>query len=282
MNLELLNALLAAGLIDQDTVDALIRNNDPNEAALWAEQLLTQRTQAALSAQQGRLLDLVESSGLNPTAPALEAFWRREDDLLWDAMRPTLLQIASERAAFEIVRSGQVGTFSLINQRVLDWVSAYYVRTDLAAFGSVPNLNLSARTQFAQAFARWQTGELPFSYRPGLPGLIQLLQPTFGPVRAEAIGVTETTRVFINSLLEVERNNPFTTGFRYSTARDSRVSEICRPAEGLIIEKGQAAFPDGGGFPPRHVRCRSGVQPVTVGSRNVPNIRDTIAALEAN
>lgn len=280
MNLELLNALLAAGLIDKETVDVLMRNNDPNEAVLWADTLLTQRTQGALSAQQGRLLDLVESSGLNPPPASLQAFWVREDELLWDALRPTLLQIAGERAAFEIVRSGQVGTFNLINQQVLDWVDDYYLDADGKAFGSIPNLNLTARTQFAQVFRDWQTGDL--GGKPeGLPQLIDALTGTFGPVRAEAIAVTETTRISVESLKTVEANNVFTVGFRYSTARDSRVSEICRPAEGLVIQKGESVFPDGRGFPPRHPRCRSGVQPVTSGSVNVPSIRDTIAALEA-
>ena len=81
---------------------------------------------------------------------------------------------------------------------MLSWVDAYYVNADAAAVGSIPNLNLTSRTQFAQLFADWQRGELGGSATvEGLPQLVQALEPVFGPGRAERIGVTEVTRVSV-------------------------------------------------------------------------------------
>ncbi len=269
MSPETIRALLAAGLIDQATADVLLRQDNPTAAAEWAEALLTQSTQAALLAQQERLIAAAQGD-------ALDAAWRREDALLLDAMRPAILEIATDRAATYITASNQFNAFALINQAVIDWADTYYIDADGQTYGSIPNLNLTTRTQFARIFNEWQTGDL--GGRPeGLPQLIDALSPTFGATRATAIGVTETTRIFTESLLIVERDNPFTAGFRYQTARDSRVSDICRPAEGLVIRKGETTFPDGGGFPPRHVLCRSTITPETEATLNVGSIREAIA-----
>lgn len=230
MNPEIITALLNAGMIDQGTADIMQRQQDEAAARQWAETIVNEASQAGLSAQQQRLLDLVAATDGRPTAAQLAAFWTGENGLLWQALGPAITQVATERSAFAAVTAGQIDTFALVNQQVIAWVETYYVNgTDS---GSVGSLNATSRAQFAEAFARWQRGEVPFSTAPGLDGLIDLLTPTFGPNRAEMIAITETTRVFVEAQRQAEANNPFTVAFRWLTSVDEAV---CFPA-GTMIE----------------------------------------------
>lgn len=259
----LLSALLAAGLIDADTADILRRQENEEQARQWAEQQLMIAAQGGLSAQQQRLLDLLQTTGNQPTARQVADFWRREDDLLWTAMRPQIEQVLTERATFAAVVGGDVGTFNLVNRQVIAWAETYYTSADDTTYGSIPNLNLTSRRQFADIFTAWNRGELPGRPR-GLPSLIEALTPTFGTVRAERIAVTETTRVFTESIRQAGLANKFTTAFRVLTSADDRVCPICAPINGSVVAKTDErgfVHPERGsiGFPPFHVRCRCGI-----------------------
>ena len=117
-------------------------------------------------------------------------------------------------------------------------------------------LNLTARTQFQKAFVQWQRGELEnVVAEGGLPQLIDALSPVFGPVRASRIATTETTRLFSQTTLFVERANEDTTHFRFFTANDELVCPICAPLNGKVVEKNSSGFV-GIGWPPLHVNCR--------------------------
>lgn len=266
MNPEVITALLNAGLIDTATADIMRRQQDEAAARAWAETLVTEASQAGLSAQQQRLLDLVAATDGRPTAAQLSAFWTGEGDLLWQAIGPALTQVMTERAAFAFTATRTFDTFAKINEQVIAWVESYYVNgTDP---GSVGSLNQTSRAQFADAFVRWQRGEVPFSQAPGIDGLIELLTPTFGPVRAEMIGITETTRVFVEAQRLAEANNPYTVAFRWLTSADEMVCPICGPLHGQTRRK-QDGYA-GGVDIPAHVRCRCHEVPETEATLRLP------------
>lgn len=270
----LLSALLEAGLIDADTADIIRRQNDPEAARLWAEQQMAIAAQGALSAQQQRLIYMLRDTDYRPTERDVAWFWENENELLWDAMRPRIMEVLNERSTFAAVVGGNAGTFSLVNQQVIQWAETYYVDPSDTTYGSIPNLNLTSRQQFADAFAAWNRGELG-GRADGLPQLIRALVPTFGADRAERIAVTETTRLFTESIRQAGLANPFTTAFRVLTANDERVCPICGGVYGAVVAKTDAngfVHPVRGsiGYPPFHVRCRCGITEETEQTLKIP------------
>jgi len=256
----LLLALVQAGVITQVDAERINRSLDPAAARAWAEHRLVTAAQGGLSAQGERLAELLRRTEGDVSAATLDAFWRAEDDRLWASLRPAWAEVTSENAVAVAVRLGaDDATWRAVNERMLTWVDAYYMNADAAAVGSIPNLNLTSRTQFGQAFVQWQRGELEIgTTAQGLPQLIEALQPTFGPARAEIIAVTETTRVIVESQRAASEADEFITHYRFLSAADEIVCPICGPNHGAIIEKRGAGFETPGGrmFPPLHPRCR--------------------------
>lgn len=78
------------------------------------------------------------------------------------------------------------------------------------------------------------------------------LQTAFGPVRAEMIAVTETTRAAVQGQLafveEIERDLGTRLIPFWQTNRDDLVCPICGPKDGQQITDGE--------YPPAHPRCR--------------------------
>lgn len=256
----LLTALVRAGIISQQDADRINRSLDPAAARAWAEEQLAITMQGGLTAQQARLVDMLRRTNGTLSAAQLDAFWRREDDLLWQAVRPTLTNITAENAVAIAVRLGADGDmWRVVNERMLAWVDAYYVNADAAAVGSIPNLNLTSRTQFARAFAEWQRGELDATGE-GLPQLVQAITPVFGPDRALVIAQTEATRIIVESQRAASEGDEFITHYRYLTAADERVCPQCGPLHGATIEKTAAGFRDPVtgqiAYPPLHPNCR--------------------------
>ena len=270
----LLAALVQAGIITQPEAERINRSLDPDAARAWAEQQLVIAAQSGLTAQQARLVELVQRSNGQLSAATLDAFWAAEDDRLWAAMRPTWEAVANENAVAMAVRLGaDDAMWRAVNERMLSWVNDYYVNPDAAAVGSIPNLNLTSRTQFAQVFDQWQRGELEIgTTTEGLPQLIEALQPVFGPVRSEIIGVTETTRVIVESQRAASEADEFITHYRFLSAADELVCPVCGPNHGEVIEKCGAGFntPAGRMFPPLHPRCRCQILEETDQTRRQP------------
>lgn len=254
----LLTALVAAGIITQAEADAINRSLDPIAARAWAEQQIAVAMQAGLSDQQARLVEAIRRGGDTFTAAQLDAFWRDEDDRLWEVLRPTWEQIASEQAVVFAVNAGlDGGLWNTVNERMLTWVNDYYVNPDAAMFGSIPNLNLTSRTQFAQAFTEWQRGELELgTRRGGLPQLIEAITPTFGPERAAMIAATEGTRILQGAGEAAARASDNLMVAIYQTAADERVCPQCGPNHMLQRQKGERNYPNGSEPPPLHPRCR--------------------------
>ena len=263
----LLAALVQAGVISQADAERINRSLDPDAARVWAEQQLVIAAQNGLSAQQERLLALVRRSNGQLSAATLDAFWDAEDARLWAELRPTWEAVTAENAVAMAVRLGaDARMWNAVNERMLDWVDAYYMSADAAVVGSIPNLNLTSRTQFGQVFDQWQRGELEVgTTAEGLPQLVQALEPVFGPVRSEVIAATEYTRIAAESTLTAARDNETVTHLRYYAVADERVCSICGPNHGATVPKDSRGFPmpGGHGFPPLHPRCRCAVQPET-------------------
>lgn len=258
----LLAALVRAGIITQADADRINRSMDPDAARVWAEQQLAIAVQSGLNAQQARLVDLLRRTNGTLSAGMLDDFWRREDALLWQAMRPTLAEIAAENAIALSIRMGLEGDmWRVVNERMLAWVDAYYVNADAAMVGSIPNLNLTSRTEFARAFLEWQRGELEIgTTAQGLPQLVQAITPTFGPGRSELIAQTEATRIIVESQRAASEQDEFITHYRYLSAADERVCPQCGPLHGTTVEKTAGGFrnPATGqiAYPPLHPGCR--------------------------
>jgi hypothetical protein len=169
----LLAALVAAGIITQDDAERINRQLDPEAARAWAEQQLAVAMQAGLSDQQARLIDAVRRNGGTLSAAQLDAFWAAEDDRLWEVLRPTWEQVAAEHAIGAAITMGQgESMWATINQQVLSWANTYYTSPSPSFVGSVPNLDQTSREQVAEAFGRWNRGELNDGRQGGLPALV--------------------------------------------------------------------------------------------------------------
>jgi hypothetical protein len=260
----LLLALVESGLIGLNDAERIDRSLDPARARLHAESLLIESFRNGLSRQQRRALDLLDSSEGRPTAKQLSLFWDTENTLLWRAVSDDVTSVALERAISASIGLGDASMWELVNEEVISFVEDYYISADADNFGSIPNLNQTAKTIVGKAINDWQRGELQtVGYNEGLPTLIRALTPAFGGVRAEAIGITESTRLWSFAELASGNANPDIAGWIYNNAQDSRVSEFCINANGAVMLKGEGVFSDGLGPPPRHPRCRSGIQSVT-------------------
>ena len=110
-------------------------------------------------------------------------------------------------------------------------------------------LEASTRRTLRQAIITWQTTGLG---KRGLPDLIDAIEPLFGRKRAEAIAVTEVTRLFAEGSFANMRGSPAgIQKWHWQTAEDERVEGIC------IANSAGGPYPMGGGPSfPGHVRCR--------------------------
>lgn len=257
----LLAALVASGVLTQEEAERIGRLLDPDAARLYAERVLMTAMQTGLMSQEARLLEVVRAADGTVTPSELATFWQREDEALWRAVEPALAEIATDRAVAIAVTSGLDSTWHLVNEQVIDWAQTYYANADVAAMGSIPNLNLTSRTRVLEVVTDWQRGELQTAgFQDGLPELIRSLEPIFGPERAEAIGVTEVTRIFSEATRTAAIANPNIAALRVLSAADERVCPICGPVHGQVVRKSASGFihPTMGniGFPPFHVRCR--------------------------
>ena len=279
---ELLNGLVAAGLISQREADALRRQLDPLALREWAEATLFAGTLAALQNQQRRFLRLFRGTDSAPTNAALRSFWDNENELLFDDISGTLRVISEESAASYAWRTAFGDEATRLQQGVVEWMNRYYIDAD--QLGSIPQLNRTGRTQVARSIERWRRGELPPRNGSPLGGLIEDLAGIFGPERAERIAPTEVTRIFTEAGRQAEESNPNVIGAILLTAFDEVVCEICGPLHEQRRLKGDRTYehPELGALegPPFHVRCRCDETPVTLASALQPPPREDTFVFE--
>ncbi len=130
--------------------------------------------------------------------------------------------------------------WGLVNERAIQWAQQY-------TFELVPGINDTSRRIIRQALSTYFAE--PFT----LAELRERLAPTFGPVRAEMIAVTEITRASVQGELMVAdllRSQGIQTRAIWQTSNDEHVCPICAPRHNK---------PQGEGWsdpPPAHQRCR--------------------------
>lgn len=274
----LLLALVQAGLITQAEAERIDRMLDPGAARVYAERVLGDAIQRGLLSQQTRYLDLVERANGYVSPAQLDAFWLMEDGALWETIRPTLLALVNERSVAVAIGMGNVDGWMAVNEAVIDWAQTYYAGADGALYGSIPNLNLTSRTQVLQAFTDWQRGELERAgVADGLPQLARALEPVFGAGRAENIATTEVTRIFVASERMAAEVEPAITQWEFRTANDERVCPYCSPRNGQRIAKNAEGFTTDTdqliSFPPLHPRCRCQIIPLSDLAADAPVAR---------
>lgn len=171
----------------------------------------------------------------------------------WDAAVTAALMLAVtrmlERAAVAGVAQAQLelGSVSvdwaLVNRDAREWARNY-------AGELVRGLNATTRDVLRQEIATWiESGE-------PLAALGSRLAPTFGEMRGRVIAETEVTRAFAQGQLRAfERGG--VERWRWNTANDERVCDVCQPRDGQVYEVGR------GEEPPAHVRCRCWISAVT-------------------
>ena len=252
----ILAALVQAGALTPLEANRLDRLLNESAGRVWAEREIASAFARALRLQQGRLQSFLEDEGARLSDPALTEWWRREDRLLYDDVAPSLRYVAGDWAILSAVRSGGLDSWQAVNEGVNNWLETYYLSLDAGDFGSIPNLNATARTQAGNLISAWQRGELEAATaQGGLPQLVAAMEETFGPERATRVAVTEVTRIYAEATRAAAQANPTTTALRWDSVSDSLVCPVCGPLHGRTIDKRARAFP-GGFFPPAHPGCR--------------------------
>ena len=261
----LLAALVQMGIVSPADAERMTRQLDPAAQRTYAEEQLSAAFARGLNGQQSRLIELLRKADGRPTNRQVDDFWTQEDDLLWRTVQPTMQALATEAAVSAAIRQGD-NTWNLVNEDVMSWIERYYTSPSPAFVGSVPNLNQTARQQFADALTGWQRGTLTdIGFNDGLPQLIRALEPIFGEARAKIVGTTEVTRVYAETEVQAARVDEFIEYLQAFSAEDEKVCETCGPVSGQIIRKDATGFdhPTEGniGFPPYHPACRCWVSP---------------------
>lgn len=255
----ILAALVQAGALTTEEANRLNRLMDDVAGRAWAEREIAAAFARGLRIQQGRLRSFLEDEGARISDPALTEWWRQEDRLLYGDVAPSLRNVAQDRATISAVRSGGLDSWLAVNEGVNNWLETYYLSLDAGDFGSIPNLNATARTQAGTLISAWQRGELEAATaQGGLPQLIAAMEDVFGPERATRVAVTEVTRIYAEATRAAALANPTTTLLRWDSVADSLVCPICGPLHGRVIDKRARTFP-GGFFPPAHVSCRCNI-----------------------
>lgn len=170
-----------------------------------------------------------------------DEFWSAEERALYDELYPLLLAAALEAAEQALAGVGMAVDWALVNIGVRRWASEY-------TYDLVKGITGTTRTFLQEALRDWIDSGAP------LDTLAGVLEPMFGPIRAEMIAVTEVTRAFAQGNIETWRASGFVTEQRWMTVEDGHVcTTICAPLDGKTFPLGDPAH-----TPPGHVNCLPG------------------------
>ena len=141
----------------------------------------------------------------------------------------------------------------LANAEAVKWARGY-------AYTLVKGLEDTTRATLREEVSSW------IGAGRGIGDLEARLTPIFGPVRAEMIAVTETTRAYTEGTKKLWEASRVVKGRRWITNRDEIVClAICAPLHRRVLPWGESFGPlVGQAFvdPPAHVRCRCNITPV--------------------
>lgn len=182
------------------------------------------------------------------TARAIVAGEAVDYDALSAALRSALTVVISDLVTEETLRlAATIGIdfdVAVINAAAVDWARTY-------TYELVTGLTDTTRKIVTNAITH-------FTNTPGMTiGQVRsLLDPAFGPVRAQMISVTETTRAYANATNFYQnelRDMGVETERFWVTSADEKVCPVCGPLNGKGEDVWIALYPEG---PAAHVNCR--------------------------
>ncbi len=207
------------------------------------------RNRAASEARLSKLLgklgmrslkDLLKRLGDPPDLSKVDDVWWDELTKLYSGeLMPELEAIFTDHAA-ALIEGGVGVDWAVVNQRAADWAREY-------TFRLVSGINNQRREFLRKTVADF--------YERGLTlgGLAERLAREFGPIRAEMIAVTETTRAASGAeqaYADELRKQGLELVLRWQTNNDDRVCPICGPRHAKLQGDGWSDPP------PAHIRCR--------------------------
>ena len=201
------------------------------------ERKLSREMAGLLAGQRGRIVDLAELD-YNLID---DNFWLRERDVLAPVLISIIARIVT-RAGQSTAEDVGVG----IDEGILQDRAVAFARD--YSFNLITGLNTTSRSIVSRAVQQAFT-------TPGftLQDFVDVVSPTFGPTRAEMIGITEVTRAASQGVIE-SGNQLRQLGVQldeyWLTNRDDRVCPICAPRHN---KKRGDGWDDP---PPAHPRCR--------------------------
>lgn len=170
--------------------------------------------------------------------------WKDFIDSLTQSIRPEISSTMTEAVLRESLAVGIGFDPAAVNAAALDWARTY-------TYDLVTGLTETTRKTVSQAVAQ-------FLETPGMTRgeLEALLEPAFGPQRAEMIAITEVTRASSEATKQYQQYIA-EAGLQmvriWNTANDELVCPICGPLNGKPETEWIEEHPSG---PPAHVRCR--------------------------
>lgn len=212
----------------------------PLSVRMKAEKEIKRKIQAILSKYESRAARAIKRG---------EQFdYAGMADELRAAVMPEISSLVLDSALRLSVDTGISFDPAVINTEALRWAREY-------SFDLVTGLTNTTRNQISEATSA-------FIQTPGMAmgDIEKLIEPAFGPVRANMIAGTETTRAYsmatnkIQALLQQEVPELVTTRV-WNTMQDEIVAKcpICFPLEGAPEPVWRDTYPNG---PPAHVNCR--------------------------
>ena len=177
-------------------------------------------------------------------------FWLAENEHLQLPLMPLLQEAAEESAGAMALEIGIGVDTGFINLEALEWARTY-------SYDLVQGLNATSRATVESALAEYIS-------TPGLTieDFADMIAPTFGPVRAEMIAVTETTMAYYEGGAIAARKITQDSGIEmveiWNTSNDELVCDICYPRNLTARYPGPQGDYEYGWEdpPPAHPRCR--------------------------
>jgi len=175
-------------------------------------------------------------------------FWHDEDIRMWEALSADYARILRHGASGGVAAlpaSAQAfANWDLINQWALEYARQY-------RFEWVQGINQTTREYISTAITDWiESGAR-------LQSLEDVLKLKFTDVRAEMIASTEVTRLYAKGNKLAWESTGVVEEFRWMTAVDERVCDICGPRHNQTFPLSQLDI-----LIPAHPRCRCWGQPV--------------------
>jgi hypothetical protein len=178
--------------------------------------------------------------------PLDDEFWSQEDELLLQVVYPVVVETVRQEARTEMERLEAeydiaIG-FDEIDRTVIDWAKRY-------SYELVKGINQTSRQYIADVMQEFLQQGKP------LENIADALDPLYGPVRAEMIAITETTRAFAEADMATWRSSGFVTGKSWAAVA-SDACDLCLENQAAGVIGIDEAFPSGDDNPPGHPRCR--------------------------